>query len=643
MNRPGTVIVNTRAGTNLFHGSLFEVARNNNLGFGVARRREDKWSRPPHMVRNEFGGSVGAPIYIPKVYNGKNKTFFFYSYEAYRSLTASTKGAKLPTMAYRQGDFSGLVGSNGRKYTLYDPWSTQSAANNWSRVPYINNQIPMNRLSPVAKYLYSVTPIPTEPLVNPLISNNYYYQAPNNRLEWTTTGRVDHRISERDQLFFRYTHGVRDSYAQSGNNNSPTTLDMSANGNWRPIRNESGVASWTHTFSPTFFGETLFSVGAEDLNFINVGDNKKWSDILGLPNPFDEYGFPNITGTGVGMEYITASNRRDAIVLIFNLDQNFTKIKGRHELLFGARFRHEKLNILPDQQFVQGQVSVGSQGTGLYDPTSGSTYSAVPYTGHNAADLFIGLNSSYAAQFVRKWYDMYDREFSTYIQDNFKVNSRLTLNLGLRWEIFTPVRERNNALTGFDPKTKAVVNGADFETLYKTKSSTPVIVNAFQSLGVKFVRPEEVGLPHNLLNLNKWDFNPRAGFAYRITQGSRPLVVRGGYGIYGYTTPLRDFDARMRQNPPTTARFTYQYGNSAQTPDRLPGYGLRSAPQYIAGVNSRDVLDVTSPGNISRGNFLVSYFNPDQPTSRAHEWNLTFERELLDNTVLRFGYVGTHG
>jgi hypothetical protein len=155
-------------------------------------------------------------------------------------------------MAMREGDFSGLVDSAGRRFTLYDPWST---AANWSRVPYVGNRIPMTRMSPLAKYLDSVTPEPNDPGVNPLVGSNYWYQAPNNRMEWTMTTRVDHRLSDKDQIFFRYTKGVRDAYAQSGNNNSPTTLDNSANGTSRPIRNDTGVASWTRIISPTFFSE----------------------------------------------------------------------------------------------------------------------------------------------------------------------------------------------------------------------------------------------------------------------------------------------------------------------------------------------------------------------------------------------------
>ena len=640
MNRPGTVMVTTRGGTNQLHGSLFEVARNNELGFGVARRREDRWERPPHLVRNEFGASIGGPVYIPKVYKGRKRTFFFHSYEAFRSLTATTKDTSVPTLRMRQGDFSGLVNSAGRASTLYDPWSTGA---DWRRVPFVGNRIPAARQSPLSKYLYSVTPEPNDPRVNPLIASNYFYQAANNRLEWTMTSRVDHRLSEKDQLFFRYSHGVRDSYAQSGNNNSPTTLDNAANGTFRPIRNDTAVVSWVRNISPTFFSETLFNVGVEDLNFINVGDDKKYADILGLPNPFSEFGFPNLTTTGVGMEYVTAANRRNSIVQIFNVDQNFTKIRGRHEMQFGGRFRHEKLNILPDQQQVQGAHSFNGQFSGQYDPTSGSTYSSAPFTGHAAADLFMGTINSYSAQFVRKWYDMHDREISTYFQDNFKVNSRLTLNLGLRWEFYSPIRESNNFLTGFDPKTKSIVNGTDWETMYKIGATTPAIAGIFRGLGVPFITPEAANLPKDLIRLNKWDFNPRAGFAYKLNQSSRPFVVRGGYGIYGYPMPLRAFNARMRQNPPTTARFTYQFSNSAQTPDKLPNYGLRSVPTVIAGVNSKDILDLNNPSAITRGSFLTSYFNPDQPTSRAHEWNITFEREILENTLLRTGYVGTHG
>src|SRR5262245_28887639 len=165
MNRPGTVILTTKAGTNSIHGSLFETHRNS--GFGVARARQDFYLKPPHLVRNEYGGSFGGPVYLPKIYNGKNKTFFFFSYEGYKLRQASTRSVTMPTAEMRQGDFSGLVDAQGRRFTLYDPLTTGA---NWSRQPFPNNQIPVGRRSPLATYLYNVTPLPTHSTVNPLVA-----------------------------------------------------------------------------------------------------------------------------------------------------------------------------------------------------------------------------------------------------------------------------------------------------------------------------------------------------------------------------------------------------------------------------------------------------------------------------------------
>src|SRR5262249_14783216 len=147
MNRPGSAILTTRAGTNQIHGSLFETARNSAIG--VARAREDFYLKPPHLARNEFGASLGGPVFLPKIYSGKNKTFFFFAYEGYRLRSSTTRSVAMPTTAMRQGDFGGLIDSQGRRYTLYDPLTT---AANWQRTPFPNNQIPIQRESPLAKY-----------------------------------------------------------------------------------------------------------------------------------------------------------------------------------------------------------------------------------------------------------------------------------------------------------------------------------------------------------------------------------------------------------------------------------------------------------------------------------------------------------
>ncbi|MCI0350107.1 MAG: carboxypeptidase-like regulatory domain-containing protein, partial [Acidobacteriales bacterium] len=259
MNRPGTVILKTRAGTNEFHGAIFETHRNSAIG--VARARQDFYDKPPHLVRNEFGASLGGPVFIPRLYSGKNQTFFFVSYEGLRLRSAATRAVTMPTAAMREGDFSGLIDGQGRRITLYDPLTTDAA---WKRQPFPNNQIPKNRRSPLATYLYSNTPLPTHPEVNPLVAANWFGLGFNRQNQTTITTRIDHRLSERDQIFFRYSHNP--SYQKqttSPISNSPTTLDGRANARLDIWDNDSGVATWTHTFSPTFFSETLVAVSRD--------------------------------------------------------------------------------------------------------------------------------------------------------------------------------------------------------------------------------------------------------------------------------------------------------------------------------------------------------------------------------------------
>jgi hypothetical protein len=639
MNRPAATIISTRSGSNEWHGALFETHRNNAIG--VARRRQDYYDKPPHLVRNEFGAALGGPVRIPKLYDGLNRTFFFAAYEAYRNFSATTTSVTMPTMAMRRGDFSGLIDSSGRRITLYDPWTTDPIT--WQRQPFPNNVIPASRMSPLARYFYSVTPEPTLPDVNPLVAANYFGPAVSNRVDDTETVRIDHKLSDRDQLFGRLTRGKRWAKTRSGDNGSPTMLDGAGNVTYRPIRDDSAVVSWTRSVSPTFFTETLAAWARERMHIFVGTDHINHADRLGMPNPFHETGLPNFSGTGFGMVYAYSDNKRTNITQILSLDQNFTKVRGRHELQFGGRFRHERLDVLPDQQQVQGSHNFSSLATALYDPGSGSAYSAVPRTGQDSANLFLGIVGSYSAQFVRKWYHLSAREHAAYFQDNFKATTRLTLNLGVRWEFYPAIRERDTVLTGFDPASKSIINGVPLERMYELGVATPAIVANFTRIGVRFTTPRAAGLPDTLIYSNPWDFGPRAGFAYQLRSGGRATVLRGGYARYGFPIPLRTFNARMRLNAPTTARFTQSLASAAQSPDGLPNYGLRSVPAIIAGVNSRDVLDPNQPGGVTRGSFMTSYFDPHQPTSRADEWNLLVEQEIVANTVVRLGYVGTHG
>ncbi len=635
MNRPGTVILTTRAGTNNLHGSVFETTRNS--GLGVARARQDYYLKPPHLVRNEFGASLGGPVYLPKLYDGKNRTFFFFAYEGYRDRRASTRSVTMPTPAMRQGDFSGLIDAQGRRYALYDPLTTEA---NWRRQPFANNQIPVSRRSPLATYLYSVTPLPTQP-DNPLVAANWFGLGYDTRGQHTETARVDHRLSDRDQLFFRYSHNPAYRSYSTSLGGGPTTLDGKANAAIDAGENDSGVASWTHTFSPTFFSETIFSV-QRDHREITPIVNDDVSTQLGLSNPFKGPGFPRMTNTGFGMDYDSSANLNMDFSRLYNLDQNFTKIKGRHELQFGGRWRYESLDILADQQTMTGSLFFNSLATSLYDPGSGTAYGPTPFTGHDSANMFLGAATYYSRYFPSFFY-LRAGEKSAYFQDNFKVNSRLTLNMGVRYEYTSPGRDRDNTILSFDPKSHAIVMGRSLDDLVKLNHAHPTIASAYANLGVKYETPAQAGLPDSLINLNKWDFGPRVGFAYRLGSLNHPTVLRGGYAIYAFPESLRLITCETRAIVPTTATFTSNPNSAPESPDGLPNFLLRSVPQVVAGANSKDALDLSRVTGITRGSGTVYYLDPNQPTARAHEWNLTVEREILANTSVKVSYAGTHG
>ncbi|MGD0773402.1 MAG: TonB-dependent receptor [Candidatus Solibacter sp.] len=640
-DRPSTAIISTKSGSNTVHGSVFETARNS--GIGVARRRQDTFTKAPHLVRNEFGASVGGPVWLPKIYNGKNKTFFFVAYEGLRTRQGTTAPAEVFPAAWEQGNFSGLTNSSGQALTLYNPYSTQSAANNWARTPFPNNQIPVSLESPLAKYIYSVTPLPTMANVNPLVANNFFGLAINSATNDTTTARVDQSISERDRIFGRFSRTAGFTAQPPTSSVGPPTTDLSTNLTYRNTFAERAAAGWTHTFSPTFFGETTLSTSWENYNIYTGDYFKDWSDQLGLPNPLAAQGFPNITSTGSSVTFIQGDTRRQNKALTYTVDQGFTKVVGHHELQFGGRFRSDNANVLPDQQYPSGAYDFASGATGLYDPTSGSSYSAKPQTDYSGADFFLGIANYYRVQLNPKSYHLSTQEYAGYFQDNWKIRPRLTLNLGIRYEYNPPLRDKIGLLQGFDLNNMAIVDQIGLDQLYQAQRTTPSVVSDFTNIGVKFETPNQAGQSSGLINPYKVNFGPRAGFAWRATGDRHPLVIRGGLGIYDYSPPLRDFDASTRSNPPFNATFQQSFTSASQSPDGLPNYALRSVPSVVAGVSSSNVVNLNAPGLITPGSFTVVYFDPNYPDTRVSEWNFSMEKELKLSTVVSARYVGNHG
>jgi hypothetical protein len=638
--RPTTIVASSRSGTNGLHGSAFETHRNS--GLGTARRRQDFYTKPPQLIRNEFGVSGGGPVYIPKVYNGKDRSFWFVGFEGLRQINPSTISGSVPTPAMLAGDWSGLKDSQGRLFSLYDPWTTDT--NTWARQPFAYggkaNAIDPARTSPLGKYLIGMTPAPTFPEINPLVSSNFFAPSPAWTRSWTLTSRMDHSFSDKDKIYGRYTQGMFSGFSYAFG--TIPMLDPVPGSVTNGAPNKSAAISWTHSFSPTLFNELLVSGTRQHWTSTTGEPGVKYADQLGLPNPLDVAGYPGIYDWIFSRYYFETTNPQGSAFTFYVLDDNATKIKGKHEFQFGFHFRTDQLNYLPDQQQTAGNLNADTRATALYDPTTSRT-NPLPtsFTGSTTPNLYLGI-LYYSNQFVRGYYYMRTKEYAGYFQDNWRVTPRLTVNLGLRWEYWPPYREKNNFLTSFDKDKHAVVMAQDIATMYRMGATVPSIVNTLQGFGAKFITWQDAGMPRGLMNSNYQDFGPRVGFAYRAGDGARSFVLRGGYRISYFPIPISTWGQRMRMNAPTTARFNYNPTDPAQSPDGIGNLSMRTVPTIIAGKNSSDVVTLDNARGITRGSPLVSYFDLDQPDSRVQDWNLTVEKEVAANTVARVSYIGNH-
>jgi hypothetical protein len=642
--RQSSIILTTKGGTNQFHGTLFETNRNSSIG--VARARNNFTNTAAHYVRNEFGGTAGGPVYIPKLYNGKNRTFWFFSYESFRQRDANFSGFSVPTEAMRNGDFSGLVTSSGSRPTLYNPYTTDTRTR--LRQPFnyggVLNRIDPSLQSPLMKHLYSVLPLPTLPDVNPLVAANYYGPTPNVWNQWTTATRIDQHFSSNDMVY------VRLSVSESRRNNNSlgvTTLDQIANYVQTAAPNRSISAHHTHTFSPTLFNEFMFSA-TRTLQSGSTGDSsKRYATELGLPNPNNQWGFPVIDQIGVGAGtggnyYFQSVNAYGQRFNYFLLEDNVTKIKGRHELQFGAHLRYDQLTYLPQQQQSGGFISFPAIATALYDPAMSDRSRGVLTTGHIAASAYLGL-ANYTYPLLKSTYYIRRHEDAAYFQDNIRVGRRLILNLGVRWQFSPFPKDKYDVFSSFDVNNMAVVLPTTIERLTQMGATTPSIIKALTSYGAKFETPQEAGMPQRLINNNWFDLGPHVGFAYRLGEGRKSTVLRGGFSLNYFPVPMWVWNDQFKADMPFKASFTNSTLTAAsQSPDGQQNYGLVSVPTIVAGRNSSSVIDLANPSAMTPGgtSFQMYYYEPDQPSSRIYDWNFTIEREIMRQTLMRLSYIG---
>jgi hypothetical protein len=638
-SRPATIELVSRSGSNELHGALFETFRNNAGGLRARQRQDGNTSAK--LIRNEFGGSAGGPVLIPKLYNGKNKTFWFFNWEGMRQRQQTFATTGVATADMWNGNLSNITDFEGSRFTIYDPMTTGP---NGARQPFLNNVIPASRLNPVAKVMQSVSPSPNLP-GNPWTDQNFaaYYPIVTNQHTWTI--KIDQNFSEKDSLSGRFTQSPYFNAQYGGKYGFPppgcTDCGGTAENDYKVY---SSYLRWNHIFSPTFLNELQLAGFRSATHYGTLGDSTKWADKLGFPNPFGVTGWPTIYAAGSSDDPFSnmfygggwdGDNNHHQNLTAYEIDDNVTWVKGKHTVKFGFKGREERNNIEELQQ-AEGSHSFYANWTALYDPAAEA---AVPFTGTGYADLLLGLPTALRDQYNRGYFYFQQKELGLYADDTWKITPRLTVSAGLRWEHWTPYKEAQDRLVNLDPNnypgfTVVSPHNTSIDSLPNIPSG---VLGSWKARGLSWVTADQAHFP-GALTPDYWkDFSPRLAAAFRI---SDKWVLRGGYGMYYWPMPLSQILQASRTNAPLNLGFV---NNRSDLNGAFPNRALLITPagsDFMPNVN----VDVTGIAGISSNSQGFFGFDPHNwADDRMQQWTFTIERELMKNTALRLSYIGTHG
>ena len=654
-DQPATVIMASRSGTNDLHGGGYEYIRDNTV-IGATRLRTDPVGSGfvlPKLIRNEFGGYLGGPIVIPHLYNGRNKSFWFFDYEGLRDRERSGLPFQpwVPTPAMWNGDLSNAVDLNNpcsgptcplgyAPITIYDPTSTN--ATTFQRTPFPNNQIP-GPMSPTAAALKALTALPSNNN-NPYIAPNYLDTYPVIQTINNYTAKWDENISDKDRLSVRYTRSLEDSAQEGGYYANPINAGSGMGSSARNYLNTNVAVNYNRTISPNWLNELLIGVLRDPNHIGTLSDFLPWDSKLDTPNPFNVTGWPSLYSYEVSGAYQSwdSDNNHLQHLTSETVEDNVTWTHRKHTIQFGFRGRKEQNNITELQE-AQGSHEWDPAYTTLFDAPDLTTF---PDTGSGFAELLLGLPDYLSNQYNRGYFYFRQTEVGMYFSDKIKVSPRLTLSLGLRWDHWTPYTEaRNRLAVPYDPEqTFEVITPGNINM--NSLGTPPAVLTSWSNLGLKYATADSVGYPSNLFRNIYHDFAPRLGVAYQLNPKT---VIRGSYGIYYVAMPLSLILQSTRTNPPLNLRFQ----NIAELNPNVPGgesgpyYGLY--PYMVAPAPTDymppNTVDITKPQNTLSpyGNGATYWDGPNWNDERQQTWNLTVERELPTHTIMRLSYIGTYG
>lgn len=587
----GTIVsATTKSGTNTLAGDCWEFLRNDSLDSNNFFSNAAGQPRAPYK-QNQFGCTLGGPVLIPKVYNGRNKTFFFTDYEGLRrSTSASSTIEDIPPAAFRSGNFSSLPN------TIYDPASRQLAANGTVvSTPFPGNTIPTSQLNAGAVATLKLLPLPNFGSAG-AISRNYLFSGRQPFDSDQYDIRIDHQFSEKNTMFGRI------SRAQQSNTN-PGNFSGFLGGGTDGINNSvSGTLNDVNVFTPNVVNEARFGYSRhngsqEPLGLQASAAFANQNGVAMYPFPVLEYPDLLFSSSGQntgGTNEFTALGPSSPNLNIENLFEGADDLswnKGSHSIKIGADVRRDRF----DTVYGNGQT--------VFGPIFSSSSNA-PNSGAPLADFLLGYPAQLTGTQLLDWARLRDLYVGTYIQDDWKISSRLTVNLGLRYELYTQPVDAKNKGSLFD-----AANG-------------------------QFVLPGQGGYSASIVKGHHDDFAPRLGFAY---SPSSRLTVRGGSGVfYGPRSPNQQstvFGANP-PNSPTVITPSVSATNTVTPPITL------NTPIPV-GPSSANMSSFTSTNTLG---LLVrtADFSNSRP-ARLYMWNLGLQYQVAKDLVLEATYSAERG
>ena len=596
----------TRSGTNDWHGSVYEYIRDEKFNANSFFENRAGVKRPAFRD-NQFGFTIGGPILIPKVYNGREKTFFFFGYEGRRRSESITAFTRWPEPEWLSGNFSSLVNPNGTPQIIYDPATTRpNGQGGFIRDPFPGNIIPANRFDRVALAAVQFIPAPNSRGIRP--DANHVGSIDNKADVNFWVLRIDHNLSERDRLSGRYMRSQEDGRRTSI---APLSGRILTNGGSNLMLSE------THTFSPQTTNELRAGYnrggylpnqeGSSGVCLTPCELINYTLDVFGIRNLTQnprQFGLPNFAWAGFSGIGGQADAPLGGQTKTYQVSDNLITTSGNHYFKTGVDIRHMRFNELA------GFGSRGSFGfNGQFTQLPG-----VAGTGSPFADFLLGFSNSASGLTGETESKLRGTIYALYFQDDWRVSRKLTLNLGVRYENYRPWTEESGRISRFD------------------YGSTPGSCFGAGCPPGSFVSP---GPGEPWYDADNNNIGPRLGLAYSPFSDNK-TVIRAAYGLYFSGTDANDI-AHGIFNPPNALSIQISPQNpftdftSTRLSNLFPG-GLLPPPGTLLTTDNW-TLPAVSP-------------NPYLKTNRdpeIHQWQASVQREVLSNLLVEVGYVGSAG